>query len=201
MRLTAFINVSAVVTSFTRWSSAAWSGCLCLQNQMTLLSLYSHTDRTNFYNSGNFYKVIFKIMHRSVIYTKGHACKHKLFHGLVNQLNYEGANAVQSLKKCSTLEGFYNYYFYVMTRPNMSFWILVWFAETGSWLPVGMWVVGQLWNFSVITFHVDSTETKPNPGNKHKCANKFTICIFPALRGISDYPLCCYLDSHSRCCV
>lgn len=77
-----------------------------MQNQMTLLTLYSHMGGTNFYNSGNFYKVILEMMHLSVIYMKGHACKNKLFYGLMNQLHYEVANTGKILQQCSTLEGF-----------------------------------------------------------------------------------------------
>lgn len=66
-----------------------------IQKQITMLSLYCYIDSTNLYDFGNFYKVNPKIMHLSVIYTKGHVCKHELFYisiDLMDQLNDGYAN-------------------------------------------------------------------------------------------------------------
>ena len=66
-------------------------------------------DSTNLYVLGNFYKVNPKIMHLSVIYTKGHVCKHELFSisiDLMNQLNGGYTNIQRIRKKCSPLAGF-----------------------------------------------------------------------------------------------
>lgn len=74
-----------------------------------MLSLYYYIDLSNLYDLGNFYKVNPKIIHLSVIYTKGHVCKHALFYistDLMNQLNDGYASIQQILKKCSPLEGF-----------------------------------------------------------------------------------------------